>query len=100
MKAQVAANPARKRKLEKKVEFEYFAPQAAQVSLAGSFNHWNPEEASLKKNGNGKWKVSLSLPPGRFEYRYLVDGSWENDQRPSECVPNAFGSWNCVVEVK
>ena len=100
MKLQMASNPVKKNKLGKKIEFEYYAPQAHKVKLAGAFNDWNPDETPLKKNGNGKWKVSLTLPPGRFEYRYLVDGSWENDQRTVECVPNAFGSWNCVVEVQ
>jgi 1,4-alpha-glucan branching enzyme len=85
---------------EKKVDFEYFAPQARTVSLAGTFNRWNTETCPLKKGRDGKWKVSLSLAPGRYEYRYFVDRVWENDQRTVECVPNAFGSWNCVITVQ
>ena len=84
---------------EQKVFFEYFAPQAKKVELAGTFNQWNPGRTPLLKDKDGKWKTTLNLPPGRYEYRYLVDGSWENDQRPMECVPNAFGSWNCVVQI-
>ncbi len=68
--------------------------------VAGAFNDWDAESNSLKKDKSGKWKVELSLPLGRYEYRYLVDGIWENDQRPVECVPNAFGSWNSVVKVQ
>ncbi len=83
-----------------KIQFEYFAPQAKQVQLGGTFNQWNPAKTPLKKDGEGRWKASLSLPAGRYEYRYFVDGIWQNDQRTVECVPNAFGSWNCVVEVK
>lgn len=86
--------------LKKKVSFEYYAPLARNVHVAGTFNDWNLEDYPLKKDRSGKWKVSLSLPPGRYEYRYLVDGVWENDQRPVECIPNAFGSWNCVVTVQ
>lgn len=88
------------KRLEKKLEFEYFAPHARMVHLAGTFNDWNVEACPLKKDSEGKWKVTLTLAPGRYEYRYLVDGVWENDQRPVECVPNAFGSWNCVVTVR
>jgi 1,4-alpha-glucan branching enzyme len=83
----------------KKLIFEYFAPQARQVHVAGTFNEWNMESCPLKKDRSGKWKTQLVLPSGRYEYRYLVDGAWENDQRPVECVPNAFGSWNCVVTI-
>ncbi len=93
--------PKRTKKLNlRKAEFEYYAPSARAVHLAGTFNDWNIEECILKRDSAGKWKVTLSLPPGRYEYRYLVDGVWENDQRPVECVPNAFGSWNCVVTVQ
>lgn len=85
---------------EKKALFEYYAPHARRVHVAGTFNDWNPQASPLKREPDGKWKVGLALPPGRYEYRYLVDGVWENDQRPVECVPNAFGSWNCVVTVQ
>ena len=86
-------------KLGKEIFFEYYAPHADKVRLAASFNGWDPKGTSLKKDRNGKWKITLRLPPGRYEYRYLVDDAWQNDQRPVECVPNAFGTWNCVVEV-
>lgn len=84
----------------RKAEFEYYAPSAQSVCVAGTFNDWNEEGCRLKRDVSGKWKVTLSLPVGRYEYRYLVDGVWENDQRPVECVPNAFGSWNCVITIQ
>lgn len=83
-----------------KVVFEYYAPLAKGVHVAGAFNDWNLQAHPLKKDKSGKWKAELSLPRGRYEYRYLVDGVWENDQRPVECVPNAFGSWNSVITVQ
>jgi 1,4-alpha-glucan branching enzyme len=82
-----------------KVTFEFFAPEAKQVQLAGSFNNWNSAETELKKDKTGRWKVSLSLKPGRYEYRYVVDGSWQNDQKPVAMVRNEYGSTNCVIEV-
>lgn len=84
---------------KKEVLFEFYAPQARKVDLAGSFNEWNPSRTPLKKDRQGKWVATLPLEPGRYEYRYRVDGDWQNDQRPVECVPNAFGTWNCVIEV-
>ena len=84
---------------EKDVVFEFYAPAAEEVRLAGNFNNWESAKTRLKKGSNGRWHLALKLKPGHYEYRYLVDGNWENDQRPVGCVPNAFGSWNCVVEV-
>ena len=94
---------SRKGKLEQKLgkdtSFEFYAPLARDVFLAGSFNNWNTALHRMKKGPDGRWHLVVKLEPGRYEYRYLVDGSWENDQRPVQCVPNAFGTWNCVVEV-
>ncbi len=86
-------------KVEKDVSFEFYAPLAKEVSLAGTFNNWDASRHSLKKDAAGNWRLSIKLKPGRYEYRYMVDGDWENDQRPVACIPNSFGTWNCVVEV-
>ena len=85
--------------LEKDAPFEFYAPMAQEVRLAGSFNDWDVSKHRLRKSSDGRWHLTLKLKPGRYEYRYLVDGNWENDQRPVACVPNAFGTWNCVVEI-
>ena len=82
-----------------KITFEFYAPQAQKVQVAGTFNDWNPSKTPLKKERD-KWKTTLGLPPGRYEYRYWVDGDWQNDQRPVECAPNPFGTWNCILEVR
>lgn len=83
----------------RKVKFEYYAPQATKVGVGGTFNGWDAEKSLMKRQNNGQWRVEMDLLPGRYEYRYFIDGSWQNDQRPVECVPNAFGTWNCVLEV-
>ncbi len=92
-------SPSKGRVSVKKVPFEYFAPQAKKVQLAGDFNGWDAKKADLKKGKNGKWETVLELSSGRYQYRFCVDGSWQNDQKPVECIPNPFGTWNCVIEV-
>lgn len=81
-------------------EFKFYAPQAKRVSLAGSFNNWDTKALSAKKDSKGNWTAKADLKPGRYEYKLFVDGSWLNDPRCTSCVSNAFGSQNCVVEVK
>ena len=84
----------------KKVQFEFPAPEAREVSIAGEFNNWDEGANRLKKDKSGIWKITLPLAPGRYEYRFLADGKWENDPSCSGCVPNEFGSLNCVKIVE
>jgi len=84
----------------KPTEFKLYAPQAKRVSLAGSFNNWNTKTLSAKKDSKGNWQVKVSLKPGKYEYKYFVDGSWLNDPRCTACVANSFGSQNCVLEIR
>lgn len=81
-------------------EFKFYAPQAKKVSLAGTFNNWDTKELSARKDSKGNWAVKANLKPGRYEYKFLVDGSWLNDPRCTSCVYNNFGTKNCVIEVK
>jgi len=82
--------------MTRKVQFEYTAPEAQEVYLAGDFNNWDTSANPMKKDKKGLWKTVLSLKPGRYEYRFLVDGNWENDPSCCDCIPNEFGSQNCV----
>ena len=84
----------------KKVQFEFLAPESQEVTLAGDFNNWDVAAHPMKKDKKGIWKKLLSLKPGRYEYRFLVDGKWENDPACCDCIPNEFGSQNSVRIVK
>ena len=84
----------------KAVQFRYEAPDAGSVSIAGDFNNWDTHVAELRKDKGGVWKASLKLKPGRYEYKFWVDGEWRNDPSCHQCTPNRFGSQNCVIEVK
>ncbi len=90
---------AKGRILSRKVGFEFAAPDAKEVNLVGSFNNRNISETPMKKDQNGVWKRSLSLEAGIYEYRFFVDGNWEDDPSCSSCVPNEFGTKNCVRSV-
>jgi len=93
----MAAKSKTKVKIQtKNVQFEFLAPVAPAVYLAGTFNNWDASAHPMKKDREGVWKTSLSLKPGRYEYRFLKDGGWKNDPSCSNCVPNEFGSKNCV----
>lgn len=84
----------------KPTEFKFYAPSAKKVILSGSFNNWNTRSLSAKKDTRGNWAVKVNLKPGRYEYKFLVDGSWLNDPRCNSCVVNSFGTHNCTIDVK
>ncbi|MBE0544556.1 MAG: isoamylase early set domain-containing protein [Verrucomicrobia bacterium] len=80
--------------------FELVATDACSVFLAGSFNQWNPSATAMVRSGNGKWVADLSLPPGRYEYLYLVNGNyWTSDPEARDYASNPFGGYNSVLVV-
>ncbi len=84
----------------RKVRFEFLAPEARDVWLAGNFNNWDSSANPMEKDEKGIWKTTVSLRPGRYEYRFLKDGNWHNDPACSNSVLNEFGSANCLKVVE
>ncbi len=92
-----------KKKLDVKkneTEFSLLAPQAQSVFLSGDFNEWDTSSHPLRKGKDGEWKISLNLKPGHYQYRFLVNGEWQNDPNSPECVNNPFGTSNCLKIVE
>lgn len=82
-----------------KVTFSFETKIAKDVFLVGDFNGWNPKTHPMKKDGSGLWNKAVVIPPGRYEYKFLVDGNWTLDPRNSQSNPNCFGSCNSVLDV-
>ena len=92
---------------EKSVTFSCEAPNATAVYLAGSFNDWDPEGTAMAEAAPGNWNVILRLAPGRYEYKFVVDGRWcchptrdDHDLSLEDCVHNSFGTLNRVIEIE
>jgi 1,4-alpha-glucan branching enzyme len=67
--------------------------------LAGSFNNWDYKSTPLRKGKDNIWRTSLSLKPGRYEYKFYVDGNWWNDPSNNSSVGNSFGTQNSVIQI-
>jgi hypothetical protein len=74
-------------------------PQARAVTVAGTFNNWDPAKTPLEKARDGTWHTKLNLTPGRYEYKFVVDGLWVEDPFVRTTVPNPLGSENAVIDV-
>ncbi|HUK83814.1 MAG TPA: isoamylase early set domain-containing protein [Verrucomicrobiae bacterium] len=83
----------------KRVEFALKALRAQWVSVAGSFNEWEPDQTPLQKGKGGIWRTTVLLSPGIHLYRFVVDGEWRSDPNAQESSPNEFGETNSVVVV-
>lgn len=93
------ATQANQDPLSASVEFRLIAPQASKVFLAGVFNNWDPESLPLAKKSDGAWSHTMRLPRGSYEYRFVVDGIWQEDPLAFDSAPNPYGSRNSLKRV-
>jgi len=83
------------------VVFVTLYPHAQAVQVAGDFNNWQPSVNPLQKVGpSGIWQAKIKLSPGKYRYRMVVDGQWQQDPYNAQTEMNPFGEFNSVVEVK
>ena len=82
------------------VVFVTLYPRASSVQIAGDFNNWQPENTKMQKvSDSGVWQTQMNLSPGRYRYRLVVDGQWQQDPYNEMTESNPFGGLNSIVEV-
>jgi 1,4-alpha-glucan branching enzyme len=69
---------------------------ANQVVVSGTFNEWNPEGYTLKREGN-EWVLWVYLPPGKTLYKFIVDGRWVLDPDNDLWEQNEHNTGNSVL---
>jgi len=81
--------------------FVLVAPEAASVRLTGDFASWSLEGIELQdQRGTGVWTADVPLPPGVYQYTFIVDGTeWRSDPTAVSQVDDGFGRVNSVVIV-
>jgi hypothetical protein len=68
---------------------------AERVSLAGSFNDWMPEKWFMKKTDSG-WIYPVKLSPGKYWYKFLINGDWTIDKDNPNTENDGWGNDNSV----
>jgi tetratricopeptide (TPR) repeat protein len=69
------------------------------VTVAGSFNNWDPFHTFLRPNGSS-WETRLELPPGKYEYKFVVDGNWMLDPANPNRKSDGGNNVNSVLVVE
>jgi 1,4-alpha-glucan branching enzyme len=73
--------------------------KARQVLIAGDFNNWLPASSPMTHKPGGGWTMKLPLGPGRYRYRFVVDGEWMTDPNNKFVETNQYGQMNNVIDV-
>jgi len=55
-------------------QFNFRAPPGEIVTVAGSFNNWDPFMFEMREVSPGFFSLTLPLPPGRFQYVFIHRG--------------------------
>jgi len=95
----MAKTKSKRRPTRRRMIFSVKTSKAKEVILMGNFNGWNAKAHPMKKDENGVWKKIIMLSPGRYEYKFLVDGQWRTDPENDQVCFNRFGTRNNILIV-
>jgi len=86
--------------VQKLVTLRFNDASAHSVSVIGSFNGWSPEHSRMHRTPAGTWEITLSLRPGKYAYRFLVNNRQQvlDPSCPVE-EPDGYGGKNSVIYV-
>lgn len=70
------------------------------VVAAGEFNSWSQTATPLSDpDGDGEWTATAAVTPGRYTYKFVVDGQWMADPGNALRSPDGFGGENTILVV-
>jgi hypothetical protein len=69
---------------------------AKRVFLSGSFNNWSTLQTPMQLSDSG-WVVSLPLKPGKYSYKYIIDGKWTSDPFNKLKENDTYHGYNSIL---
>jgi 1,4-alpha-glucan branching enzyme len=88
----------------REIVIRFSDPVANDVRIAGDFNGWIPDKgvrSLIESEGQQRtWTKVLLLPPGTYQYRYVVDGEWRADPDNPRSVPSPSGRQNSLLVIE
>jgi hypothetical protein len=84
---------------EQMTKFVFVSASAANVAIVGDFNDWEADGMPLNRLQDGVWTITIPLAPGRYQYTFVVDGTWVADPLAPRTLEDDFGQPNSVITV-
>lgn len=82
------------------VVFVQPAEPEQKICVAGDFNNWSPTATPLHYDAKlGVAYTIVPIPPGRYQYRLILDGAWQADPHNNQQQHNEYGEPNSVLIV-
>jgi chromosome partitioning protein len=83
------------------VKFTLKSPDARHVYVVGDFNSWTLDDNSrLDRRNTLEWHKSVTLKPGKYRYKFVVDGRWIHDPDNPQREDNIFGNFDSVLNLE
>ena len=93
------ADAGEERMMLQDVQLSLYLPHAKSVGVMGAFNDWDGSRSLMKRNDDGTWTITLRVPPGSYEYQFLVDGKTRMTDPTAPGTDSDFGEANSVLTV-
>ena len=71
-----------------------------EVTLAGDFNEWVPDRKVVSIPDPHRTIKFIQASPGRYRYRWVIDGVWVEDSSNPYRVPSTVEGFDSVIEVE
>jgi hypothetical protein len=83
------------------IEFSMTVEGASSVSVAGSFNAWDPALSPLSDDdGDGVWTGTVDIAPGAHQYKFVIDETdWVKDPSNPDTGDDGFGGENSLITI-
>lgn len=76
------------------------SPTAKEVYVVGDFNSWAISDSfKFSRGEDGTWEKRLNLDPGKYRYKFVIDGQWVQDPQNDQTEKNPFGGLDSVLVV-
>jgi 1,4-alpha-glucan branching enzyme len=76
--------------------FTYADSTAKTVFIAGDFNQWSATANPMQKDPSGLWTAAIPLKSGKYQYKFVVDGTWKTDPSNPDGTDDSYGGRNSV----
>ncbi|NCD68026.1 glycogen-binding domain-containing protein [Mucilaginibacter agri] len=72
---------------------------ASEIMISGTFNNWNKNEWKMGQHPYGQWAYQKKLDPGKYLYKFIIDGVWTLDPENKKIETDEQGNSNSILIV-